>query len=255
VADLKAPPHAVIGAAAHSVRAVPAAKLAELTSFVEGQPVHVHLSEQRAENETCLARYGRTPTEVLDDAGLLGPRTTAVHATHLTAGDMTRLGQHTTYVCFCPTTERDLADGIGPARALVDAGAALCLGSDSHAVIDLLEEARAVELDERLNDEHRGHFSVDELLTAATRTGHRALGWSDAGTIGPGARADLVTVRLDTVRTAGFDDPAAAVVFAAVAGDITDVVVDGRPIVHDGQHLLLGDVAERLAEAIAAVWT
>ena len=255
VADLKPQPHAVIGAAAHSVRAVPAAKLAELASVVDGQPVHVHLSEQRTENEVCRARYGRTPTEVLDDAGLLGPRTTAVHATHLTAGDMTRLGQRAAYVCFCPTTERDLADGIGPARALVDSGAALCLGSDSHAVIDLLEEARAVELDERLHDEQRGHFSVDELLTAATRTGHQALGWPDAGTIEPGARADLVTVRLDTVRTAGFDDPAAAVVFAGVAADVTDVVVDGRSIVHDGQHLLLGDVAGRLAEAIAAVWS
>jgi formiminoglutamate deiminase len=252
VAYLKPQPHAVIGAAAHSVRAVPAAKLAELASIVDG--VHVHLSEQRTENEACRARYGRTPTEVLDEAGLLGPRTTAVHATHLTAGDMTRLGQQAAYVCFCPTTERDLADGIGPARALVDSGAALCLGSDSHAVIDLLEEARAVELDERLHDEQRGHFSVAELLTAATRTGHHALGWPDAGTIEPGARADLVTVRLDTVRTAGFDDPAAAVVFAAVAADVTDVVVDGRPIVHDGQHLLLDDVATRLAEAVAAVW-
>jgi cytosine/adenosine deaminase-related metal-dependent hydrolase len=62
-------------------------------------------------------------------------------------------------------------------------------------------------------------------------------------------------VRLDTVRTAGFDDPAAAVVFAGVAADVTDVVVDGRSIVHDGQHLLLGDVAGRLAGAIAAVWS
>jgi len=254
VADLKPPPHAAVGAAAHSVRAVPASQLAQMASLVDGQCVHVHLSEQRAENEDCRARYGRTPTEVLDEAGLLGPRTTLVHATHLTTGDMARIGQPGAYVCFCPTTERDLADGIGPARALVDAGAALCLGSDSHAVIDLLEEARAVELDERLRDEERGHFGVDELLTAATRTGHQALGWPDAGTIEPGARADLVTVRLDTVRAAGFDDPATAVLFAAVAADVTDVVVDGRPIVHDGQHLLVEDAAERLAEAIAAVW-
>jgi cytosine/adenosine deaminase-related metal-dependent hydrolase len=91
-------------------------------------------------------------------------------------------------------------------------------------------------------------------FTAATRTGHQALGWPDAGTIEPGARADLVTVRLDTVRTAGFDDPATAVLFAAVAADVTDVVVDGRQIVHDGQHLLVDDAAARLAEAIAAVW-
>ncbi len=251
---LAAGDHARIGAAAHSVRAVPAADLAEFAARVADLPTHVHLSEQRAENEACLARYGRTPTQVLDDAGLLGPTTTAVHATHPSDEDRTALGDGRTYVCFCPTTERDLADGIGPARALVDAGSPLCLGSDSHAVIDLFEEARAVELDERLRDEHRGHFEVAELLAAATQTGHAALGWPDAGALTIGARADLVTVRLDTVRTAGYDDPAAAVLFAAMAGDVTDVVVDGRSIVHDGRHLLVHDVPGSLARAIAAVW-
>src|SRR6185312_1921671 len=147
--------------------------------------------------------YGRTPTEVLSDAGALGPRTTAVHATHLTDLDRAELGDADTAVCFCPTTERDLADGIGPARALADSGSPLCLGSDSHAVIDLFEEARAMELDERLHTERRGHFSAAELLHAATAAGHAALGWADAGAIAVGQRADLVTVRLDTVRTAG----------------------------------------------------
>jgi cytosine/adenosine deaminase-related metal-dependent hydrolase len=121
-------------------------------------------------------------------------------------------------------------------------------------VVDLLEEARAVELDERLRDERRGHFTVDELLTAATSGGHTGLGWDDAGALRPGARADLVTVALDTVRTAGFDDPAAAVLFAATAADIRHVVVDGRPVVRDGRHLLVDDVAGALSRAIAAVW-
>ena len=118
---------------------------------------------------------------------MLGPRTTAVHATHLTDVDRTELGDTGTGVCLCPTTERDLADGIGPARALADAGSPLCLGSDSHAVIDLFEEARAVELDERLRTERRGHFAAAELLDAATAAGHAALGWPDAGTIAVGA--------------------------------------------------------------------
>ena len=248
------PEHALIGAAAHSIRAVPAADLPVFAARVAELPTHVHLSEQRAENEACLARYGLTPTQVLDDAGLLGPNTTAVHATHPSDEDRTALGDRRTYVCFCPTTERDLADGIGPARSLVDAGSPLCLGSDSHAVIDLFEEARAVELNERLRDEHRGHFEVAELLAAATQTGHAAMGWPDAGVLTIGARADLVTVRLDTVRTAGHDDPAAAVVFAATAGDVTDVVVDGRPIVHDGRHLLVPDVPGALNRAISGVW-
>jgi formiminoglutamate deiminase len=254
VDSLVPPEHALVGAAAHSIRAVPAADLPEFAARVADLPTHMHLSEQRAENEACLARYGRTPAEMFDDAGLLGPNTTAVHATHVTDEDRTLLGDRLAAVCFCPTTERDLADGIGPARALVDAGSPLCLGSDSHAVIDLLEEARAVELNERLRDEHRGHFEVADLLRAASLSGHAALGWSDAGMLAPGARADLVTIRLDTVRAAGYDDPAAAVVFASTAADVTDVVVDGRPIVHDGRHLLVPDVAGELTRAVAAVW-
>src|SRR6185312_14052542 len=109
-----------------------------------------------AENEACLARYGRTPTALLDEYGVLGPRTTAVHATHLTAADITALGGSATTTCLCPTTERDLADGIGPARALRDAGSPLSLGSDQHAVIDLFEEARGLEAHERLNTLQRG---------------------------------------------------------------------------------------------------
>jgi formiminoglutamate deiminase len=255
VAFLPFPSYMRAGVAAHSVRAVPADLLPEVVAVAAGRPLHVHLSEQVAENEACLARYGRTPTQVLAEAGALGPTTTAVHATHLSDVDITLLGGSRTTVCLCPTTERDLGDGIGPARALADAGGVLSLGSDSHAVIDPIEEARAVELDERLRSQHRGHFTVAELIDAMTRHGHAALGWPDAGSIAVGARADLVTVRLDTVRTAGFDDPAAAVVFAATAADVTDVVVDGRPIVHNGQHLLVEDVPAALAAAIEAVWS
>jgi formiminoglutamate deiminase len=242
-----------LGAAVHSVRAVPADQIPTVVEWAAGRaaPLHVHLSEQRAENQACAARYGRTPTEVLVDAGALGPRTTAVHATHLTDLDRTELGDSDTAVCFCPTTERDLADGIGPARALVEAGSPICLGSDSHAVVDLFEEARAVELHERLRTERRGHFTAAELLAAATRAGHAALGWPDAGAIATGARADLVTLRLDTIRTAGVD-PAQAV-FAATAADVAHVVVDGRVVVRDGVHCVLSDVAGELVGATRAV--
>jgi cytosine/adenosine deaminase-related metal-dependent hydrolase len=174
-----------------------------------------------------------------------------VHATHLTDLDRTELGDSDTAVCFCPTTERDLADGIGHARALVDAGSPLCLGSDSHAVVDLFEEARAVELHERLRTERRGHFTAEDLLSAVTVAGHAALGWPDAGTIAVGARADLVTVRLDTPRTAGADP--GQVVFAATAADVAHVVVDGRHVVRDGVHCVLPDVAGELAKAIGSV--
>jgi cytosine/adenosine deaminase-related metal-dependent hydrolase len=171
--------------------------------------------------------------------------TTAVHATHLSPGDLEILGDQ--HVCLCPSTERDLADGIGPARALADAGARLSLGSDSQAVIDLFEEARGVELDERLATERRGHFTAAELLTAATATGHAALGWDDAGTIAAGRRADLVAVSLESVRTAGVDP--GGLVFAATAADVTHVVADGRLIVDGGRHTAF-DVPAALREAL-----
>ncbi|HEX6968248.1 MAG TPA: formimidoylglutamate deiminase [Micromonosporaceae bacterium] len=244
--------HVRVGAAVHSVRAVPADQLSAVAGWAaeRGTPLHVHLSEQPAENEACLAAHGCTPTQLLADRGVLGPAATAVHATHLTDADRALLGGSGTGVCLCPTTERDLADGIGPARALADAGSALSLGSDSHAVIDLFEEARAVELDERLGTRQRGHFTPVELLNAATVAGHTALGWTDAGRIAVGARADLVTVRLDSVRTAGIDP--AGVVFAAAAADVTQVTVDGRPVVRDGCHVSI-DVPAALRAAVAEV--
>ena len=239
--------HARIGAAAHSVRAVPAYLLGEFEARTKDRPVHVHLSEQRAENAACLARHGRTPAQLLADHGLLGPRTTAVHGTHLTAANVTLLGRAGTAVCLCPTTERDLADGLGPAAAMAAAGSPLCLGTDSHAVVDILEEARAVEMHERLRTGRRGHFDPAALVRAATAAGHAACGWDDAGTLAVGARADLVCVRLDSPRTAGVDP--AAVVFAATAADVTDVVVDGRTVVRGGRHTTV-DVGAALRGAI-----
>ena len=245
----------VVGAAVHSVRAVPAEQMAAVATWAQGSPLHVHVSEQRRENEECLAAYGVTPTRLLHDHGVLGPLTTAVHATHLADEDVGLLGDSGTAVCMCPTTERDLADGIGPASRLSAAGSPVTLGTDSHAVLDLFEEARAVELDERLATGTRGHWSAGQLLDAATRVGHASLGFRDAGALAPGRRADLVAVRLDSVRTAGGSDAEAAerVVFAATASDVTDVVVSGRRVVHNGRHLLLGDVGARLAAAVSAL--
>lgn len=245
VADLKPSRQMAVGAAIHSIRAVPLEQLATVSAAAAGRPLHVHLSEQPAENEACQAFYGSTPTALLDSVGALGPSTTVVHATHLTAPDVAALGQTTTTVCFCPTTERDLADGIGPARRLHDAGSGLSLGTDQHAVIDMLEEARALEMHERLNSRHRGRFRPDELLAASAN--HGSIGWHDAGRLQAGARADLVAVRLDTVRTAGIAPE--QVLFSASAADVDTVLVDGNVIVEDGQHQL-GDVGRLLAEAI-----
>ena len=240
-----------IGAAVHSVRAVPRADLPLVVAAAAGRPLHVHLSEQPAENEQCLAAYGLTPSELLARAGALSARTTAVHATHLTDVDIELLGRSGCAISVCPTTERDLADGIGPARRLADAGSSITLGSDQNAVIDLLEEARALEMDQRLLSGQRGRFRLDELIDALTVNGHASLGWSDAGRIEVGARADLVAIRLDSVRTAGVDPGQA--IMAATAADVDTVVVDGRIVVRAGRHLALGDVGARLTQAITAL--
>jgi formiminoglutamate deiminase len=233
--DMLDRPGARVGAAIHSVRAVPRDQMKHVVAWAEAHeaPLHVHLSEQVAENDACRKAYGASPTAVLADAGALGPRTSAVHATHLESEDVALLGGSGTHACFCPTTERDLGDGIGPSRRLHEAGSPLTLGSDSHAVVDLFEEMRAVELDERLATQERGHWSAAELLVAATRDGHRSLGFPDAGRIEVDARADLVTIDTTSPRTAGTGADEAAAVFAATNADVTRVIVDGVDVTPD----------------------
>jgi formiminoglutamate deiminase len=255
VGELKPRPHARVGAAIHSVRAVPADQLATVAGWAAERhaPLHVHLSEQVAENQACLAAHGLTPTQLLASKQVLGPRTSAVHATHLTDADLRLLADSSTTICMCPTTERDLADGIGPARRLAHDGCTITLGSDSHAVIDPFEEARALELNERLATQQRGHWTAAALLRAATEDGHASLGWPEAGRLAVGALADFCTIALDTPRTAGPDPRLGAetAVFAAGAADVREVVVGGRTVVRDGVHTAVPNVGAALAAAIA----
>lgn len=223
--------HVTLGAAVHSVRAVTPDEIAVVARRFGGQPLHAHVSEQPAENEMCRQRYGRTPTQVFADAGALSEHFTAVHCTHITATDIALLNDSGSTVCLCPTTERDLADGIGPAGEF----ARLSLGSDSHAVIDVLEEARALEMHERLRTGRRGTFAPEQLGRIAARN-----------------RADLVTVRLESPRAAGVGDPLAAAMFAATAADVTDVIVGGVHVVRDGRHVSI-DVTGELDAAIREV--
>jgi cytosine/adenosine deaminase-related metal-dependent hydrolase len=228
---------------------VPRSALKTVVDVAADRPLHVHLSEQPAENAACLAVHGLTPTALLAAEGVLGPATTVVHATHVTGDDVALLGSSATTACLCPTTEADLADGLGVAPALREAGCPLALGGDQHVVTDPFAEARGLEMHARLASGKRGWFTPASLLDALTA--HRALGWSDAGRLEPGARADLVAVRLDTPRTAGVDP--AQVVLAASGADVDTVVVDGRVVVTGGRHVL-GDVGGLLQAAIAPLW-
>ncbi len=236
-----------VGLAPHSVRACPAGWIEQLAGEARrrGWPLHVHVAEQPAEVEQCRAEHGLTPVGLLERLGALGPATTAVHAIHLTDGDVAALGRTGTTVCACPTTERDLGDGVVPADALLRAGAGLALGTDSFVQVDPLEEARALEGHLRLVRRERGVLAPEgdarvdalalRLLSAATRGGMRSLGLA-GGDLAPGDPADLVTVDLDDASVAGTsaDDLVATVVFSGARTAIRDVMVAGDPVIRDG---------------------
>ena len=255
VDDTKGRPLVRVGVAAHSVRALRPVEIEAVAGLADELelPLHFHLSEQPAENEGSVARFGRTPTQVMADAGALGARATAVHATHPTDADIALLGDSGTTACFCPTTERELGDGIGPAYELVSAGTPLALGSDSNAIIDMFEEARGVELDDRLRLGRSGIHHPSSLVEAATTVGARSLGWDGTG-LQAGGPADFITVDVENVRLVGWSSAngVAPLVFAATANDVTDVVVAGRHIVRASQHREIDVVAE-LRAAIEAM--
>ena len=246
-----------IGAGIDSVRTVNpgAMRLVAGWAAERSMPLHLHLSERPAESQECLAVTGLTPAALADRCGVLGPRTTAVHAISLSDDDVRRVGATCTVVCPCPTSERDRASGIGPTARVAAAGSPLCLGSDSHAVIDVFEEARVMELNERHATGRRVHHQPAALFAAATAGGMAAIGWADAGRLEAGALADFVTLDLSSTRLAGSgnQDMVDYLVFSAAAADVTHVVVAGRPVVEERRHLAVPDLGKALAEAIRAL--
>ncbi len=234
-----------VGIAPHSVRAVPRHWLPELAAF--NGPIHAHVAEQLAEVQACHRLFGRSPLALLADAGLLTERFCAVHLTHPDPGDVALLDAAGGTICVCPTTELDLGDGFLPVEARA---ASLCVGSDSHAVIDLLHEARTLEMHARGLAQRRNvvhsNGSVDglarHLLHSATTVGRQALGLASEP-LGPGAAADFCAVDLDRPAADG-QPPLCAVAFNATADWVSDVWVAGERIVHDGRHALRDSARE-----------
>ncbi|MFJ6419066.1 formimidoylglutamate deiminase [Paeniglutamicibacter sp. NPDC091659] len=223
-----------LGAAIHSVRALAPADLELIASRLDpALPLHVHLSEQPAENLACHNAYGLTPTGLLERSGLVDARLSAVHATHLSEADIAALGGGNAGIVMCPTTEADLGDGIGPARELADAGTSICLGSDQHAVLDPYLEQRALEHGERLRSGQRGRFSPTEISAAAREAGLRSLGLPE--------NDDHIVVATDSVRTAG--SRTAQLSLTATAADIAEVHINGELLAVNGIHTRLGDPA------------
>jgi formiminoglutamate deiminase len=219
-----------IAAAIHSVRAVDPESMRVVATYARerGTPLHIHLAEQVAEVEQCMRVEHCSPTELLEREGILGSDLTAVHAIHVNEHDISLLAQNQVTICACPTTERDLGDSVGLLRALAAAGCPISVGSDSNAVIDMLEEVRGLELDERRATGRRVLHQPEELLRTATVSGMRALGW-EAGELKPGMLADFVT--LEQPRSLWRELNPTYLVYGFSGHDVTNVVVGGNTVV------------------------
>ncbi len=237
------------GVAPHSVRAVPLNYLKTIIPFANehGLPVHMHVAEQPAEVSACIKEYGRSPVALLDTEGLLSKRFTAVHAIHVTTKAVAAIAQAGALVCACPTTERNLGDGVVPVDSYFDAGVRVSLGSDSQIQIDLLEDARELEYHLRLQktarnvlapaDDTTSSALAQRLFECATINGAESIGF-DGGRLAPGAPADFFTVDLDDLSIAGcaVEDLLANIVFSLARTAIRDVIVAGRQIVERGSN-------------------
>jgi formimidoylglutamate deiminase len=249
-----------VGIAPHSLRAVPLRELQQIAAWSRERklPLHMHVAEQIAENEACLREYGLTPVALLGREGLLGPDFTAVHAIHITAEEIGLLARAGSTVCSCPTTERNLGDGVLAADQLMRAGIPIALGSDSQAQIDPLEDARELEYHLRLERQQRAILDqigdqplASRLLDCATVHGARALGLSAAQ-----LTSDFFTVDLDDVSIAACagDDLLPLVVFSLNRSAIRDVVVNGRWVIRDGRHPLQEEIVFRFKELHRKLW-
>jgi formimidoylglutamate deiminase len=256
-----------VGIAPHSVRAVPLDYLKEIIPYavVEGLPTHMHMAEQPAEISACIQEYGRSPVALLSSEGLLHERFTAVHAIHVTQKAVHALAEARAMVCACPTTERNLGDGVVPANLLFEAGIPISLGSDSQVQVDLLEDARELEYHLRLQKMERAVLSPEtddsraalaaRLFDCATLNGAASIG-ANGGTLGPGGPADFFTVDLDDPSIAGAneDDLLPAIVFGLAKTAVRDVVVGGRQIVSEGRHKDQDEIVSRFAQVQRKLW-
>ena len=248
------------GLAVHSIRACPRdwieAVAAEARAW--GAPLHVHACEQRAELVACEAEHGMSPLALLEATGALTSSSTVVHATHIDAREIARLAASGAGVCICPSTERNLGDGLCPIEDLVRAGVPLSVGSDSHARIDVTDELRSLEDHERLRLERRnvlvqpGKRLAHAILPAGTVGGATALGLP-SGRMQVGAPADLVAV---AVPLEGSGDAAAGLDAWLVGGsghDVTDVFVAGARVLKDGRptHADARAIEERARRVLA----
>ncbi len=201
---------------------------------------HTHLAETKDEEAYCLATFGRTPVELAEDLGWVGPDVWHAHMVHPGATEIRRLGQTRTGIAHCPSSNMRLASGIAPINPLREAGASVGLGVDGSASNDsshLLAEARQALLLQRVTG-NPAAMSAREAFWLATRGGAATLGRDDIGYLAPGMAADFIGYRLDTLDLAGgaIHDPLAALLFCHPP-KVDLSVINGQIRVQDQQLL------------------
>jgi formimidoylglutamate deiminase len=252
------------GVAPHSIRAVPLADLNEIAAWGRERrlPIHMHVAEQVAENKACMDEYGATPVALLGKEGILGSDFTGVHSIHMDSREAQGIADAGSTICSCPTTERNLGDGIIAADVAMKMGIHFALGSDSQAQISPLEDARELEYHLRLAQQQRsildqisGRSIASRLFDCATLNGARSLG-VNAGELRPGAVADFFTVGLNDLSICGHSpgDLLSTIVFSLERTAVRDVAVQGRLIVCDGVHPHHDEVTSRYTELHKRVW-
>jgi len=201
---------------------------------------HTHLAETLDEEEYCKAQFGRTPVELAEELGWVGPDVWHAHMVHPHPDEIPRLGSTRTGIAHCPTSNMRLASGIAPIRPLRQAGARVGLGVDGSASNDsshVLAEARQAMLLQRVGGDPAA-MTAHDALRLATRGGAEVLGRDDIGYLAPGMAADFIGYRLDTIGLAGgaIHDPLASIVFCNPP-HVDLSVINGRVRVQDGKLL------------------
>ena len=261
------PAMAWAGVAPHSVRAVPLDYLKQVARFADEHklPVHMHVAEQPAEVSACIAEYGRSPVALLQTEGLLSERFTGVHVIHVTPKAIGMLAAARALICACPTTERNLGDGIVPVDSFFQHGLRVALGTDSHVEIDLLEDARELEYHLRLQKMERVVLApaadngmaalAARLFASATISGAESID-APGGSLEPGRPADFFTIDLDDPSIAGAaeEDLLSNIVFSMSKTAVKDVVVGGKRIVEDGRHQQQEEIVERFKKVQKKLW-
>ncbi|MDJ0944360.1 MAG: formimidoylglutamate deiminase [Kiloniellales bacterium] len=260
-ADHRDDPQVRVGAAPHSLRAVTEAELTELLAGLAAldaqAPVHLHIAEQQKEVQDCIARSGQRPVEWLLGRFEVDARWCLVHATHVTEEETRRLAETGAVAGVCPTTEANLGDGIFPARAFLEAGGRLGIGSDSHISVSPIEELRWLEYAQRLTARARnllvgeGASVGGSLYRWALKGGAQALG-RPIGRLAPGCRADLVVLdpKVPVLLGKQEDGLLDALVFAGNVNPVRDVMVGGRWRVEQGRHRERDAVFENYRKAL-----